>query len=194
MGKLGFVSHHLLDATGNEGVEQAFVEIHNMPGYQELRSYAKDYYSQSVSEGWPYINIAQTDATRQMHVNFFADNTTAVRSYFWDFGDSVTAKTINNEVTHTYDLSTRATWMDQTGALPIRGLESYNGRWTDVTLKATSLSGTVSDTTNHAFVYEIIPDTQEGPWQAIDEIPNAGHAETIQATISTGDVVQTVDF
>jgi hypothetical protein len=193
-GKLGEVSHHLLDSTGN-ATEIPFVEIHNMPGYQLIESYDKDYYGQSVSEGWPYINIAQSANQKKMHVKVYADNEEKVRQYEWNFGDDTPiVKTINKETEHVYDLSTKDDWLIYSGQMPIRGLEQYTGRWTNVSLKVTNLSGYSSTRTLTAFVYELVPATQDGPWQGIDQIPNTGGAEEIQSTIGTGDIIQTIDL
>jgi hypothetical protein len=193
-GKLGEVSHHLLDSTGNTAAETPFLEIHNLPGYQLIQSYEKDYYGQSVSEGWPYINIAQSVNQKKMHVKVYADNVDKVRKYEWNFGDGTSVKTINKEVEHVYDLSTKDTWLTYSGQLPIRGLEEYAGRWTNVSLTVTNLSGYTATRTLTAFVYELVPATQDGPWQGIDKVPNTGGAEEIQSTIGTGDIIQTIDF
>jgi hypothetical protein len=195
-GKLGEVSHHLLDSTGNAWPEIPFIEIHNSPGYQELVSYEKDYYGQSVSEGWPYINIAQSANQNKMHVKVYADNQDKVDKYEWNFGDNTPViKTINKETEHVYDLSTKDDWLTYSGNLPIRGLEQYTGRWTNVALTVTNLSGYASTRTLTAFVYELVPAGQTDlNWQIIDAIPNSGGAEEIQATKSTGEIIQTIDF
>jgi len=193
-GKLGEVSHHLLDSTGN-ATEIPFLEIHNLPGYQLIESYDKDFYGQSVSEGWPYINIAQSANQKKMHVKVYADNVDKVRKYEWNFGDNTPViKTINKEIEHVYDLSTKDDWLTYSGNMPIRGMEQYTGQWTNVSLTVTNLSGYASTRTLIAFVYELVPVVQDGPWQGIDQIPNTGGAEEIQSTIGTGDIIQTIDL
>lgn len=193
-GKIMSVLHHLLDAMGNSGYESPFREMHFPVKLQLIQSYHKDHYGQSVSEGWPYINIATSQANQKMHIKFYVDNKEPARSYSWNFGDDSYATTINKELEHIYDLTKKDEWLSNSGAIPIQGLYGYTGRWANVVLTITDLSGNRYSQTNEAFIYEITGGAlDKDVWQGIDEIPITG-VEVIQTTISTGDTIQTIDY
>lgn len=138
--KIGSVNHHLLTAAGNAEYED---------------------YGTTV-QGYPYVNVGQSDYVKWIRVKFIAPYNTKVKYYLWDFGDGCTLKTINREVTHKYDLATRSEWMTESGVIPIDALgKQYEGRWTYVTLTVVSYDNRVNSatTTIPACIYETLGNT-----------------------------------
>ena len=146
LAKLGKVSHHLLQARGNAAYEN----------YRMTRQ------GNSYSAGWPNINIAVSENQKRMEVKFYSNCTGIVDYYIWNFGDGTTQKTLSKEVTHTYNLLTKDTWLTQSGPLPIPGMGYFAGRWADVTLTTHFVgdygvgnNGQTETHSRYACVYEI---------------------------------------
>jgi hypothetical protein len=135
--KIGEVNHHLLDDKGNANYED----------------YGK------VVEGWPYVNVDESDYSKWVRVKFIAPSNAKLKYYVWDFGDGTTLKTINREVEHKYNLTTYTTWMTNSGIIPIQQFNGqYSGYWTNVSLTAVSYDNRVETSVNTvvACVYKII--------------------------------------
>jgi hypothetical protein len=139
--KIGSVNHHLLTEKGN-----TFYEDYGV-----------------VVEGWPYVNIGKSDDINWVRVKFIVPANEKIKYYLWDFGDGATLKTINREVSHKYNLKTRADWMTSTGVIPVDGFNgTISGRWTYVQLTAVSLDNRVADSVSRypVCIYEIIPQSE----------------------------------
>lgn len=139
--KIGSVNHHLLTEKGN-----TFYEDYGV-----------------VVEGWSYVNIGKADEINWVRVKFIVPANEKIKYYLWDFGDGATLKTINREISHKYDLTTRADWMTSTGVIPgIDYSNRFSGRWTYVQLTAVSLDNRVADSVSRypVCIYEIIPQSE----------------------------------
>jgi hypothetical protein len=149
------ISHHILKSQGNTGTEPPYTDVVEDVSTL-MRSYHKNHYGQSVSEGFPYINIAASTNQKRMTIKFYADVAIPYKQLEWDFGDGIGCITIDKETEHIYDLVNKDTWLLTTGDLPITGMEAVPARWTDVTLTITDHSGNEITETKHAFIYEIL--------------------------------------
>lgn len=147
--KIGAVNHHLLTSAGNSFYENFGLTV----------------------QGWPYVNIEESDNEKWLRVKFYAPTSTKVRYYIWNFGDGTTLKTINREVEHRYSLTNKSEWLTNSGPIPILEFGPaygiYYGNWTGVTLTAISYDNRISNSSTQyvACIYEI---TNKNPGSTID--------------------------
>ena len=168
LAKIGEVNHHQLTAGGNVGFEP--YEIY-------------------------YCNVADSVNRKKMKVKFLGPKNQFIKYYVWSWGDGTPDfKTISPEVEHDYDVTTRYTYLTQSGVLP--HTPTKLGIWTNVVLTVYYDDSNIGDDTwtGEAAIYEITGDVPIPPKIGfMDIVYGDGKTNPFVAIDSWGKIYSSID-